>query len=393
MSQGKELNLQMYLQPRIESRLARIIELPLARAYQQQDQQHQQENSEPACESILSAGRQLRDQVLHFFRQKYKDLKYRFLFQIPNQGVGVIWFQDLIQCLAYCGLAVESVSVGDPEFHQKWEIFHPNVFISMDSKQVLTSLDLAYIQDYKKKNGLIRLFTPISPYRFPKPGLSSEDRWRLDLAQAGKSVDAYFSMMKESFFKFFSFDWYQAGFRYLCLPFGCNPFIHYPRRDEKVYDYFMATSFGYERTKLTYQYILPLFKKYCGQWSGPDWKFGIGPLPAADVPAYYAKSKIVLNPLAGFIKKYPAEITERAFTATACGAFQLTEPTPITEEFFRVDELIQAKTPQDFNHHFEHFLYHADERNEIALKGMQRVYSEHTYFHRIEKLLKFLQQL
>jgi hypothetical protein len=387
------LNLQAYLQPRIESRLARIIELPLARAYQQQDHRSQQEVAEPACESILSTGRQLRDQSLQFFQQKYKGLNYRLLFQIPDQGIGVIWFQDLMQCLTHCGLAVESVSMRDPEFHQKWEAFRPNVFISMDTLEVLRSLDLDYIQAYKKKNGLIRLFTPINPYRFPKPGLSSEDHWRLDLAQAGKSVDAYFSMMQETFFERFCSDWHQAGFLYLCLPFGCNPFIHYPRNAEKTYDYFMATSFGYERAKLTYQFILPIFRKHAGLWAGPQWKFGMGPLPAVDVPSYYAQSKIVLNPLAGFIKKYPAEITERAFSATACGAFQITEPTPITEEFFRSDELIQAENADDFQRLFEYYLLHADERNEIVLKGMQHVYAQHTYFHRIEKLLTFLQQL
>ncbi len=387
------MNLQAYLQPRIESRLARIIELPLARAYHQQDHHSQQGLPEPVCESILSTGMHLRDQSLKLFQQKFAALNYRFLFQIPDQGVGVIWFQDLMQCLAHCGLAVESVSMRDAEFHQKWEAFRPNVFISMDTLEVLRSLDLDYIQAYKMKKGLIRLFTPINPYRFPKTGLSSEDHWRLDLARAGKSVDAYFSMMQASFYERFNLHWHQAGLRYLSLPFGCNPFIHYPRNAQKTYDYFMATSFGYERAKLTYQFILPIFKKYSGLWAGPQWKFGIGPLPAGDVPSYYAQSKIVLNPLAGFIKQFPAEITERAFTATACGAFQITEPTPITEEFFRPDELIQAKNAYDYQRLFEAYLLHADERNEIALKGMQRVYAQHTYFHRIEKLLMFLQQL
>jgi hypothetical protein len=387
------MELQTYLKPRIESRLARIMELPLVWAYQQQKTHPEQSATEPACEKILTSGKQLRDQSLQNYQQKHKSLHYRCLFQLPNAGVGILWFQDLMQCLAHCGLAVESIKVADPTFYQKWETFQPDIFISMDSSSVLKSLDLDFIQTYKKRHGLIRLFTPINSCRFPKPGLSREDSWRLELAKSGKTVDAYFSMMKESFFERFCQDWHQVGFPYLCLPFGCNPFIHYPHCGSKSYDYFMATCFGFERVQLTFQYLLPIFRAYKGLWAGPDWRFGLGPLSAPEMPKYYAQSKIVLNPLARFIIQYPAEITERAFTATACGAFQITEQTPITNEFFQADELTQARNSHDFLSLFEYYLLHAEERNAITLKGLYRVYSEHTYFHRIEKLLKFLQQL
>ncbi|MBI9048054.1 MAG: glycosyltransferase family 1 protein [Anaerolineaceae bacterium] len=384
------MNIVSYLKPRIEYRIARLIELPLKAAY---NQQHNSSIPEDFDKEIIQLGLTLRDDTLNQYQDKFKKSNYRFLFQMPQSGVGLFWFQDLAQCLTHCGIPTQTISITDPDFYQIWESFKPNIFISMDSSSVLHSLDLEYINQYKKTNGLIRLFTPINSYRFPKPGLSSEDLWRLAVAHKGNSVDAYFSMMQESFFEHFNAPWHQSGFRYLCLPFAANPFIHYPRAVEKNYDYFMATSFGYQRALLTYQYTLPLFKKYHGLWAGTGWRFGVGDILPQETAVYRSKSKIILNPLPVFNRNYAADLTERAFTATACGAFQITNRSPITNQFFEDDELVSADSPAEFLNLFEQYLPRKDERNNIVNKGLMRVFNEHTYFHRIDKLLRFIDTL
>ena len=384
------MNLYSYLQPRITVRLARLIEMPMKVAY---EHQKQESIPEPADPEILSSGIQLRDSVLQQYKEKYSDTSHRILFITPKGGVGLYWFNDLAQCMNHCGIPAETLPIHDEQFQQKWEAFQPTVIIGIDSLDFLRTMDRTYINQYKKENGLIRLFTPVNSYRFPKPGLSADDTWRLELAKKGQSVDAYFSMMNESFFETFQSPWYQAGFKYLCLPFAANPFKHYPREEEKIYDYFMVTSFGYERALLTYQYIQPIFKKYHGLWAGTDWHFGFGPIPTEETPSFRARAKIILNPLQYYNRKYAADITERAFTAAACGAFQITNLSPITHLFFNEDEMVCAKNPDEFNRLFDYYLQHARERNRITMKGMKRVFAEHTYFHRIDTLLSFINNL
>lgn len=347
---------------------------------------------EPVSAEIISLGRELRDSILQKYRGKYQGKPYRILFQVPNDGVGVIWFRDLMQTLEHTGIQCASVGWRDPNFRQTWEAFQPNVFISLDISDVLHSLDLDFVQEYKQSHGCLRLFTPVNKHHFPEPGLSADDEWRLNLAREGRSVDAYFCMFVEEFFPRFWSEWAEAGFKYLALPHGCNPLYHYPREGTRDLDYFMATSFGPERVELTLQYLKPVFEKYNGLWAGPNWGFGLGPLKSNRLPELYARAKIVPNPLARFLINYPSEITERSFSATASGVFQITDWTPVTERFYAPDELVTVRTRQEFIEKFDYYLSRPDERERVIKNGLRRVFSEHTYFHRIDNLITFLDQ-
>lgn len=346
---------------------------------------------EPVADEIISLGKNLRESVLQKYKNKYKDKPYRILFQIPPHGVGVIWFKDLIQTLEYTGIPCALAKWNDSDFRRVWDNFQPNIFISLDIPDVLRSLDLDFICAYKKSHGCLRLFTPVNKHRFPLPSLSQEDAWRLHLARQGRSVDAYFCMFEEEFYKRFWPEWEQSGFKYLSLPHGCNPIYHYPRSAIRDLDYFMATSFGPERVELTWKYLKPIFQKYNGLWGGPGWGFGLGYIKSEHLPDLYARAKIVPNPLARFLVRYPSEITERAFSATACGAFQITDWTPVTERFYKPDELVTVRGEREFLEKFDFYLNRPGERERIIMNGLQRVFKEHTYFNRIDRLVEFLE--
>jgi hypothetical protein len=341
---------------------------------------------------IVLLGQTLREKVLREYQYKYRSRNYRLLFQIPSGGLGPIWFKDLMETLEFAGIKCASIRWNDPGFHQTWDTFRPNVFISLDIIEVLRSLDLEYIKTYKKNHGCFRLFTPIVKSRFPKNDISPIDKWRLNLACSGQSVDAYFSMYVDEFYDFFFAEWKEAGFRYLSLPHGCNPLYHYPRQGNREFDYFMATSYGHERVKLTWQYLKPIFEHHFGLWAGPGWGFGIGPVQSDELPDYYARTKIVPNPLARFLIHFPAEITERSFSATACGAFQITDWTPVTERFYSREEFVSVRGENEFLEAFNYYFNRPDERNAIIKKSMKRVFTNHTYFHRIDNLIAFLDQ-
>jgi hypothetical protein len=345
---------------------------------------------EPVDPTIIRLGTTLRDQILNQYHQKYKYKTYRLLFHIPPNGLGIIWFNDLIQTLDYVGIPCASVKWEDPNFRETWDAFQPNIFISMEIPRVLRSIDLDYILAYKQSHRCLRLFTPSDTYRFPEPGLSKEDQWRLDLARSGRSVDAYFCMFVDEFFKNFFSEWQNSGFKFLSLPHGCNPLYHYPREGNREFDFFMATSYGPERVEITWKYLKPIFKKYRGLWAGPGWGFGMGGMRSDELPSLYARSKIVPNPLARFLIQFPSEITERAFSATACGAFQISDWTPVTDRFFAPDEFLCVRGEKDFLEKFNYYVANPHERDAIVIKGLRRVFAEHTYFHRIDTLIAFL---
>ena len=363
----------------------------LKAAYNQGRLRNAQGTIEPADLCLVETGQVLRRNILEQCVSKYKNSGYRILFQMPTVGVGVIWFNDLRQCLDHTGIPCAIVQRGDAHFQEKWEEFRPNVFISMDLPEVLKSLDFDYINQYKKKHGCLRLFTPGAKHHFPKSGLSTEDQWRLELACSGQSVDAYFSMMAPEFFSQHLAEWEQAGFKYLTLPNACNPIDHYPLPENKDLDYFMATSHGIERVEITWQYLKPIFKRYYGLWAGGSrWGFGIDFIPSEQMPSFYARTRIAPNPLMPYLIQYPMEICDRTFSAAACGIFQITNWTPVTDRFFTTDELTQVRTPVEFLQTFEYYIKRPEERNTIALKTLQRVFSQHTYFHRIDMLVSFL---
>jgi hypothetical protein len=360
--------------------------------YQNQSRQPTKGNSNPeaADPEVIALGKRLRDESLNAYQKKYQHKPYRFLFNLPASGVGKVWFSDLMQTLEHTGIKCCAVHSGDPAFRQIWEKFQPNVFISIDVPNILKNSDLDFIQDYKKANGCFRLYTPYPKYKFPEPGISPEDIWRLDLARSGKSADAYFCMYVKEYFPMYLAEWVAAGFQYLELPHGCNPLNQYPREGEKEFDYFIATSYGPVRVEMTWHYMKSIFKKYHGLWAGDGWGFGLGALESEKLPAYYARTKIVPNPMAPFLIHNPMEISERAFSSLACGAFQITDWTPITDRYFSSDELVQVHGKDEFIRMFEYYVNHPYERNEIVKNGMKRLYAEHTYFHRIDRLIDFL---
>jgi hypothetical protein len=348
-------------------------------------------SSELTEPEIVRVGQDLRKSVIDEYANKYSHTGYRVLFHMPPVGVGVTWFKDLMECLEHTGIPCTAVPMSSTDLKIRWEAFHPNVFISMDLPKVLRSLDLDFILNYKKQSGCCRLFTPITKYHFPKSGMSTQDHWRLGIAQKGQSADAFFCMMAPEWFDEFFAEWVQSGFTYLSLPNGSNPFRHYPVNGVKEWDFFVVTSFSVDRAQVTRQYLKPILENYYGLWAGTGWKFGKKEIGAASLRDYYARVCISTNPLMPFLTRYQAETTERSFTATACGAFQITNWTPVTDRFFPEDELACVNSPKEFYDTFIYYLSQPGERNQIVMRGMKRVFQEHTYFHRIDQFVNFLE--
>lgn len=102
-------------------------------------------------------------------------------------------------------------------------------------------------------------------------------------------------------------------------------------------------------------------------------------------------SRIVLNNL------HFAEVESvncRFFEANGCGAFQLCDYRPILAELLPVDpETVSFKDTNDAIDKIKYYLYHADERHEIANKIYSHFLEHYTYDHLAKYLLKTVSEL
>ena len=345
------------------------------------------EDADPA---IVEAGTLLRQQVLDAYEGKHRRSSYRVLMFRPGSITAEIWFGGLQACMQHAGIdcRVLPPKSSAAEINACFEAFQPNVFLATESTATLCSLDLRFIHDYKRRHGCLRLFVPV--WHAGMPGAAStphHDEWRWGLRRNGLTADAYFSIFEPEFYERFVRDRAGPGIDYVTVPQACNPFADRPIAERKRYDYFMATSLTDERLEVTYRFLRPILSRYRGSWAGPGWGFGQQYVPPAEMPLHYARTRIALSPLAGFVPLYAAELTHRVYATAGCGTFQFTMPTTITRRYFEPDELVQGGSPDEYVRLFDHYVDRPDERNAVALRALKRAYGEHTCFHRVDKLV------
>lgn len=89
------------------------------------------------------------------------------------------------------------------------------------------------------------------------------------------------------------------------------------------------------------------------------------------------------------VNPYGDFVNPRTFEIAACGAFQLIDPRSELPELFDIGrEIITFSDIGELRRKVKHYLERPDERLAAAEAGRQRVLREHTYRHRMEKMLE-----
>lgn len=105
----------------------------------------------------------------------------------------------------------------------------------------------------------------------------------------------------------------------------------------------------------------------------------------------YLASKINLN-----ISRvqFKSAINQRPFDISCAGRFILTDYRRDLGELFDLGrEMICFRDKKELRDLAEYFLRHPEERREIAKKAQKRTLGEHTYLHRIERLIKTVREV
>ena len=248
----------------------------------------------------------------------------------------------------------------------------------------------AAIAAYKQKYGCLRLYNPPRPTRDDDGALDKDGRETLDADARHDVADAHFLPFVREHYAFRLPEWEAMGFPYFEFLPGVDPRVHHPVETVRDLDYFMVSSPDPRRPATAVEYMAPIMERYFGIWAGPGWEFGEGRIAPADTPAFYGRARIAPNPLHPHLVERPGDITHRTFAAVACGAFVLTDRTPITSRFFDEDELVSVAGAEQFQAAFDHYVARPEEREPIVRRGLRRVFAEHTSFHRVDSLVRFV---
>ncbi len=134
---------------------------------------------------------------------------------------------------------------------------------------------------------------------------------------------------------------------------------------------------------------------------GTDWPLS-GPLASAlqenrylnsrEIVEIYNSCPIVLNLHSSPLKDTPIGgvdfVNPRTFEVPACGAFQLVDNVPCLSDFFVPEEdLATFRSEEELLEKALYYLERPGQRAAMAEKARQKVLANHTYYHRMEKLL------
>lgn len=84
-------------------------------------------------------------------------------------------------------------------------------------------------------------------------------------------------------------------------------------------------------------------------------------------------------------------VNPRTFELACCGAFQLLDQRSLLPELFHEDELATFTSMSELLDKIAYYLKHPEERQVLAEKARSRVLAEHTYQHRMQTMLDFIQ--
>jgi len=161
------------------------------------------------------------------------------------------------------------------------------------------------------------------------------------------------------------------------IPLGCEPRIHKKLNLEKNYDIGFV---GRDAKKFARGRHLELLKKtYPNSF--------IGEADFRKMAEIYSASKI------GFNSSIRNDINMRIFEVMACGCFLLTnyiKNNGFEELFTPGKHLVVYRNDKELLELIEYYLKNEEERERIAKAGYELVVTNHTYFHRVQKMFNYI---
>jgi spore maturation protein CgeB len=108
------------------------------------------------------------------------------------------------------------------------------------------------------------------------------------------------------------------------------------------------------------------------------------------LPGFYSRCTVNLNATSLQMK---TGLNQRVFDVPACGGFLLTDARRQLEELFEVGrEAIAYGSAAELEDLTRYYLAHDGERRRVIEKGRARVLADHTYVHRLSRLVELMRR-
>ena len=142
------------------------------------------------------------------------------------------------------------------------------------------------------------------------------------------------------------------------------------------------------------QYLLPVVKRFKTTWYGWSGPKNIWSGKVSDeetVRKLFSSAKICPTIVEPHTTLYGIDIPERIFKVSACGALVISDPVAGLRKYFSNDSLIMANNPTEYLSLCTKWINASEEERRIqANKLRSEVMSKHTYYNRVQILLKNL---
>ncbi len=107
-----------------------------------------------------------------------------------------------------------------------------------------------------------------------------------------------------------------------------------------------------------------------------------------ELPLIYNGTEVNINATSF---QMSSAVNQRVFDAAACGAFMITDDQPDMDEFFERDaEAVCYGDMDEAQEQVAYYLKHSKVGAEIAGRARRRVLDEHTYVHRLKRMIRLL---
>ncbi len=148
------------------------------------------------------------------------------------------------------------------------------------------------------------------------------------------------------------------------------------------------------KAKIMDAYLLPCLKRFKSKvygWGG--WQsqpFYMGSAADADARKLLSSAQVCPSISEPHTIRYGIDIPERIFKIPLCGTVTFTDAVAGIHRYFPIDMMPVAKNPAEYMRICMELISDSSRRLQLAIKQRAHVLGHHTYFHRVETLLRAL---
>lgn len=183
--------------------------------------------------------------------------------------------------------------------------------------------------------------------------------------------------------------------RVIPMPTAGNAVAHFPVDEDprfKCQVGFVGGYWPYKAMNIK-KYVTPVVTTFNSQiygwggWSHPNYR---GQIKDEDVNKLFSSAAICPSITEPHTTRYGIDVPERMWKVPLGGGFTILDPFAGVENYVDTSIFPVARDPSHYFQLVKYYLDHADEREELKLAQRKYVLENHTYFHRISRMLSDL---